>query len=90
MEGGPFFRIGDGVVDRDGDDVTPVSFNCGPRKLAVDKKCVLLVAVWCYGASCNRQVVVSSIWTRRQARKQKTSNDQIFNCVVVWKTTGVI
>ena len=51
MERGPFFGIGNSIVDSDGDGVAPVSFDCRAGKLAVDEKYVFLVAVWCYSTS---------------------------------------
>lgn len=65
MERGSFFGTGDGVVDCDGDGVTPVGFDCWSRKLAVDEEYVFFVAVWCYSASRDREVV-GSLLTYRQ------------------------
>ena len=59
MERSPFFRAGDGVVDCDGDHISPVGFDCGAWKLAVDEEYVFFVAIWCYGTSSNREVVDS-------------------------------
>lgn len=45
MERGSFFGIDDGVVDFDGDDLTPVGFDCGSKKLAINEQHVFLGAV---------------------------------------------
>ena len=59
MERGSFFRTSNGVVDCDNDLVSPVGFNGGGWKLAVDEYYVFLIAIWCYGTSCDREVIGS-------------------------------
>ena len=59
MKSGAFFWTGDGIVDGDGDDVSPIGFDCGTGKLAIDENYVFLVAIWCYRASRNREIVDS-------------------------------
>lgn len=59
MERSSFFGTDDGVFDCDSDGVAPVGFYCGAGKLAVDEEYVFLVAVWCFGASRNCEVVES-------------------------------
>ncbi len=57
MEPGAFFWTGDGIVDGDGDDISPVGFDCGTGKLAIDEDYVFLVAIRCYCASRNCEIV---------------------------------
>lgn len=59
MERGPFIRAIDVIVDCYRDKVSPVGLDCRCRKLAVDEKDVLFVTIWCYGASCDCEVIES-------------------------------
>ena len=59
MKGGSFFRTSDSIVDCDGDPVSPIGFDCGTGKLAVNEQCLFFITIRCYRAPCDREVIES-------------------------------
>ena len=87
----PLFGACDLVVNGDGDDISPICFDGGARKLAVDENYVFLVPIWCDFTSRNCEVVDSSrSYTRRQTMRQKIRDETILivlvrgGMIVVW------
>jgi hypothetical protein len=47
------------VINSDLDSIAPVCLNCWPRKLIIDQEYRLLISIWGYNSSLDREVVTS-------------------------------